>query len=300
MDERKRAKGAPTPASGAGEWRLDATEVRLQRRRLKEAQHVGPLGRLVRYGMIALLLAGAVGIYLNWPTLRGVTLNTAALRALLDPAAPSGETEPAGLESGIVEAAGVVGDALPTSLGGEPPPEETVAVAVAPPTTTASAEPTATPTGDAASSGAANAPPAPTEVPTAVAATPEPPPPPPAPEPELPVTPEVFDFGIDTMSVSEADASARLLILRSGGRRGVSTVTWWTTDGTARAGTDYASLGRQVVRFAQGEQNRTIQVPIVGDRNAEGPETFTVHLAPGDNAGESVAEIEVIINDDDD
>lgn len=309
MDERKRAKGAPTPTSGTGEWRLDATEVRLQRRRLKEAQHVGPLGQLLRYGMVALLLAGVVGIYVNWPTLRGVTLNTAALRTLLDPAAPSGEAGPAGLESGVVEAAGVVGDALPTSLGGEPPPEETVAVAAAPaapnapsaaaPTTPTSAEPTAAPAGDAPSSGATNAPPAPTEAPTAVAAAPAPAPPPPAPEPELPVTPEVFEFGIETMSVSEADASARLLILRSGGRRGVSTVTWWTTDGTARAGTDYASLGRQVVRFAQGEQNRTIQIPIVGDRNAEGPETFTVHLAPGDNAGESVAEIEVIINDDD-
>jgi len=113
------------------------------------------------------------------------------------------------------------------------------------------------------------------------------------------VTPEEFDFGIDTMSVSEADASARLLILRNGGRRGVSTVTWWTVDGTARAGTDYASLDPQTVRFAAGEQNRSIQIPIVGDRNPEGPESFFVHLAPGERAGESASQIEVIINDDD-
>lgn len=313
MDERKRQKGAPNPTSGTGEWRLDANEVRLHRRRLKEAQHVGPLGRLVRYLMVALLLAGAVGVYLNWELLSGATLNTAALRNLLEDGAPGNETGPEGLESGVVEAAGVVGDALPTSLGDEPPPEETVAVvapppaanapAAAAPATPAADAPTAAPAGDAPASVAANAPPAATSVPAAtpapVAAAPEPRPPPPPPEPEGPVTPEVFDFGIDTMSVSEADASARLLILRSGGRRGVSAVTWWTTDGTARAGTDYASLGRQFVRFAQGEQNRTIQVPIVGDRNAEGPETFTVHLAPGDGASESAAQIEVIINDDD-
>ncbi len=104
------------------------------------------------------------------------------------------------------------------------------------------------------------------------------------------------------MNVSEADASAAVLVVREGGRRGVSAITWWTTDDTARAGSDYVSFDRRVERFAVGEQNRTLRVPIVGDRNVEGPETFYVHIAPGDDTSsgrESVARIEVVINDDD-
>jgi hypothetical protein len=286
MDERKRAKNAPPLTSGTGEWRLDPNEVRLQRRRLKESQEAGPLGKLLRYGMIALLLIGAVGVYLNWELLRGVTLNTAALNALLDRDAPNGEAAPGEIGAGAVEAPGVAGDALPSSLD-ELPPEE---VAAAPPPAAVAPAPAPAP--------ATEAPDAAPPVVAEARPAPEPPPPPPPPEPE-PDTPEVFDFGLDTISVSESEASARLLILRNGGRRRVSTVTWWTEDGTAKAGTDYASLGRQVVRFAAGEQNRSIQIPIVGDRNAEGPETFTVHLALGEGAGQSVSQIEVIINDDD-
>ena len=109
-------------------------------------------------------------------------------------------------------------------------------------------------------------------------------------------------FGLERMSVSEADASAAVLVLRDGGRRGVSAFTWWTTDGTANAGADFARLERRVERFGIGEQNRTLHVPIVGDRSREGPENFDVHAVPGETADASgipVAQIEVVINDDD-
>jgi hypothetical protein len=302
MDERKRAKNAPPLTSGTGEWRLDPNEVRLHRRRLKESQEKGPLGKLLRYAMIALLLIGAIGVYLNWELLRGVTLNTAALNALLDRDAPGSDAAaPGEIGAGTVDAPGVAGEALPSSID-ELPPEE---VAAAPPPAGVAPAPAQPPAVAPAAPDPAAATPAPTPpaeaadaAPPVVAEARPAPPPPPPPEPELDA-PEVFDFGLDTISVSESEASARLLILRNGGRRRVSTVTWWTEDGTAKAGTDYASLGRQVVRFAAGEQNRSIQIPIVGDRNAEGPETFTVHLAPGEGAGQSASQIEVIINDDD-
>jgi hypothetical protein len=109
-------------------------------------------------------------------------------------------------------------------------------------------------------------------------------------------------FGLERMTVSEADAGAAVLVLRDGGRRGVSAFTWWTTDGTAAAGADFARLDRRVERFQVGEQNRTLHVPIIGDRSREGPETFFVHVVPGENAdapGAPVAQIEVVINDDD-
>jgi hypothetical protein len=118
----------------------------------------------------------------------------------------------------------------------------------------------------------------------------------------VPVRPETIGFGLEVMTVSEADASAAVLVLRDGGRRGVSAFTWWTTDGTARAGVDFARLDRRVERFRAGEQNRTLHVPIIGDRSAEGPETFFVHVVAGENAdapGAQVARIQVIINDDD-
>ena len=85
------------------------------------------------------------------------------------------------------------------------------------------------------------------------------------------------------MSVSEADASAAVLVLRDGGRRGVSSFTWWTTDGTANAGADFARLERRVERFGIGEQNRTLHVPIVGTAG-EGPENFVVHVVAGETA----------------
>lgn len=77
----------------------------------------------------------------------------------------------------------------------------------------------------------------------------------------------------------------------------MSSFVWWTTDGTATAGSDYASLGEVEVRFATGEQNRAIHVPIIGDRSVEGPETFFVHVAKA--SGEPAERLEVVINDDD-
>jgi hypothetical protein len=125
-------------------------------------------------------------------------------------------------------------------------------------------------------------------------------PPPPPPEPEEPPRPETFGFGLEVMNVSEADASARVLVLRDGGRRGVSSITWWTTDGTAHAGSDFARLERRTEQFSAGQQNRTLLVPIIGDRNREGPENFFVHVAVGESANEEpVAEIEILIADDD-
>jgi hypothetical protein len=91
-----------------------------------------------------------------------------------------------------------------------------------------------------------------------------------------------------------------VLIVRSGGTRGASTVTWWTTPGTATPGADYVDLGRVVEKFAPGEQNRTIRIPIVGDNIVEGPENFYVHLATSAGGEEvEVGQTEVIINDDD-
>ena len=71
----------------------------------------------------------------------------------------------------------------------------------------------------------------------------------------------------------------------------------WTVDGTAKAGSEFADLGRSVLRFAASEQNRAIYVPIVGDRAVEGSENFYIHIAAGDSP-ETLARIEVVLVDD--
>ena len=100
--------------------------------------------------------------------------------------------------------------------------------------------------------------------------------------------------------MSEADAGAHVLILRSGDRRRASSITWWTEDGTAKAGVDYADLGKVVEKFAAGEQNRAINIPIVGDHQVEGPERFLRLLGAERRLGfgrRAAQKLEVVIND---
>lgn len=284
---------APQPPPANDQWRMDPSDVGRHRRRMREANRRTPLGTLARVGIAALAVAAIVTAYLNFDTVRQMRLDFSEITALFDrgPRAPGAPTRPG--ESGepgteVIEGGGVAGVAMPSAVGGAPPtPVETPAAAPAqaPP---AAAEP------------------APEQTPfeAAAAAAPEPtavPPPAPEPEPELPVGPETFHFGLSRVEVSEADASARIIVLREGGRRGASSIVWWTTDGTATAGSDYADRGRVVERFAAGEQNRTILIPLVGDRNVEGPENFYVHVAPGDAEAdlERSEQLEVVLNDDD-
>jgi hypothetical protein len=294
MDERKPATRTSTardtprpPAARAGtggkndQWVLDPADVRRHARLLRERQRVGPLGRAFRYAAVALVLVGAGLVYWNFDRLRGITVDFPGL-ANLFATAPGEAGDKTTLlggrpESAVVEATQVAGASAPTSLSSARPP------AGAAPTAPVSAAPAAAPA-------ATPSEPRPTvEAPPAPARAPDPPP-----------GPERFSFGLDKIEVSEANASADLLILRSGDMRRASMVTWWTTDGTATAGQDYANLGRVTVKFAPNEQNRGIHIPIIGDRTVEGPENFYVNLAPGDGtSGEPAERVEVVIEDDD-
>lgn len=291
MKKRKTPTLSPQPPPANDPWRVDPSEVGRHRRRLREANRRTPLGTLARVGIAALALAAIVTAYLNFDTVRRVRLDFSEITALFDrgtttPGAPAtpGDTGEPGTE--VIEGGDVAGVAMPSAVGGAPPtPSEGPATATPPPP---AAEPAPEQT--------------PFEAAAAAAATPEPAPvPPPEPEPEVPAGPETFHFGLSRVSVSEADASAAIIVLREGGRRGVSSVIWWTTDGTATAGTDYADRGRVAERFAAGEQNRTIHIPLIGDRNVEGPENFYVHVAPGDAEAdlEKSEQLEVVLNDDD-
>jgi len=258
----ERVRASPRAANEP--WRLDPADVRRHATLARQRKRVGLLGRLSRYGLVAAALVAAFAVYRNFETLRGVTIDFSAL------------TSPFADRPGT--------DGGTSARGGDAKTEDFEAPRVAgvdAPTSIGGAQPT--------QANAAETPAAPA---SAISpATPEPPP-----------EPESFEFAVDRVTVSEADASAAVLILRNGDRRRPSSVTWWTEDGTAKAGADYVDLGRVVAKFAAGEQNRTIRIPIIGDHQVEGPETFYVHLAPSegaDPAAEPAQKLEVVINDAD-
>jgi hypothetical protein len=275
MDARKAKKNAPPPS---GEhWGVDPQDVRRHARRMREARVAGPLDKIFRGAAVALLLVVAFAVYWNFDALRNLRFDFSRVTDAFEDAAEEVEDATRGdePETEVVADTSVAGVSMPTSIKGEEPEADA---------------PAAQPEAEAASR---ETPPA--EV--AVANETPPPPPPPA-EPAEPPRPETFGFGLEVMNVSEADASARVLVLRDGGRRGVSSITWWTTDGTAHAGSDFARLERRTEQFSAGQQNRTLLVPIIGDRNVEGPENFFVHVAVGESS-EPVAEIEILNTDDD-
>jgi hypothetical protein len=288
MDKRSSRKSEPKP--GAPEhWGLDPQDVRRHARRMREATAPSPLGKAVRFAAVAALLAVAFAVFWNFDALRELRLDFSRVTGAFEDVVDEVEDARRGgeLETETVDDTSIAGVRMETSLEGETPPgaETPAAETPAPPVseTVEPAPPVAAP---------------PAAAPTEQAVVREEPRPVAPPEPELPVRPETFGFGLEVMNVSEADASARVLVLRDGGRRGISTIRWWTTDGTAVAGSDFARLESRTERFGVGEQNRTLLVPIIGDRNPEGPENFFVHFAVGDST-EAVAQIEVVITDDD-
>jgi hypothetical protein len=325
------AADRPAGRGGADGWRLDPRDVERHARLRRQRERLGPLGKALRYAAVVLALAGAFAVYWNFATLRNVKIGLPDLSALLPRSSSGDASAPAsgGSERVEVEARPVVGTAAPTSLkSGARDREKPLAVAEAEPHAAPIVEPRDAPAAKSApaaqsastaeslpatesapaaesaavaasapaaqSAPAAENPPAADGAPAAAA--------PAAVEraPEPPPAPETFAFALPKVTVSESDAAATVLILRNGGKRGVSSVTWWTSDGTAKAGSDYVDLGKVVVKFAAGEQNRAIHIPIVGDGAAEGAESFYVNLAAGDDASaEPQDRVEVVIEDDD-
>jgi hypothetical protein len=126
----------------------------------------------------------------------------------------------------------------------------------------------------------------------------------PAPAADSPAaTPGVprFSFAQPAAAVRENEVAARIVIRRTGDSRGAASIAWWTGNGTAVAGDDYADLGARVERFEPGEQSRTVYVPLTNDSVAESTKSFDVHLGRGADAGSSppLSSMRVDIVDDD-
>ncbi len=296
------APGRPAHSGGSDAWRLDPSDIARHAQLRRRTEQRGRRGRLVGYAAIVLVLAGAFVAYWNFDTLRQVTIEAPALSALLRSRSSEGANDRANgaPDNAVVESSPVVGTAAPTSVSAARNREQPLEVAkveehAAPTPKPPEAAPESPPAIQSASATerVAAAPTAAT-VPTAASV-------PAAFEHPTAPAPETIEFALPKFNVSERDAFAAVVVVRNGGNRGPSSVfTWWTSDGTAKAGKDYVDLGRVVVKFAAGEQSRAIHIPIVGDETVEGPESFYVNLAAGDDASaESQDRVEVLIEDDD-
>ena len=93
------------------------------------------------------------------------------------------------------------------------------------------------------------------------------------------------------VTVSVADARARegedetidFAVSLSRAASGRVSVTWATADGTARAGSDYTRASGKL-RFAPGETEKTISVPVLDDAHDEGAETMRLRLTAASGA----------------
>lgn len=90
-------------------------------------------------------------------------------------------------------------------------------------------------------------------------------------------SPGRLQFSAANYSISEAGPSATVSVSRTGGNRGIVSIDYATSDGSAVAGIDYiASAGR--LTFGDGILSQRIAVPILEDTRYEGNEAFELTL----------------------
>jgi len=89
----------------------------------------------------------------------------------------------------------------------------------------------------------------------------------------------VFSFSNPTYSVKENGTSiSQITINRTGGSQGIVSVTLTPTNGSATATSDYNN-NPIIVTFADGETNKTVNIPVVNDSVFEWNETFNLTLS---------------------
>ncbi len=109
----------------------------------------------------------------------------------------------------------------------------------------------------------------------------------------------IVEFGAAAAAVSETAGQVVIPIVRTGNLQTEFTVNYFTTDGTARAGTRYTAQSG-TLSFAAGETSLTVSIPILDGPDAEGNQSFLVTLAQPSEAASlgPRSEIAVTIVDD--
>jgi len=87
---------------------------------------------------------------------------------------------------------------------------------------------------------------------------------------------------VNDVSVTEGNSgtkAATFTVTRSGDTSGASSVRYYTTNGTAVAGSDYVALPLAAMNFAAGETTKSVAVAVNGDTVVEPSETFYLNLS---------------------
>jgi uncharacterized repeat protein (TIGR01451 family)/uncharacterized delta-60 repeat protein len=105
----------------------------------------------------------------------------------------------------------------------------------------------------------------------------------------------VIGFASPSFSVNENAGQATITVLRAGGTTRQATVDFTTTDGTALAGFDYATVVTSLT-FLPGQTAATVVVPIINDSQTEGNESIQLSLLNPTNTflGQSTATLTII------
>jgi subtilisin family serine protease len=85
-------------------------------------------------------------------------------------------------------------------------------------------------------------------------------------------------FDSSSFQVQEGEGSAEIAIVRTGLTSGTDSVSFATSNGTAKAGSDYTSVSKTVT-FPAGESWETVSVPIKNDKIHEQKETVNLTLS---------------------
>ncbi|XP_054721079.1 sodium/calcium exchanger 3-like [Uloborus diversus] len=113
--------------------------------------------------------------------------------------------------------------------------------------------------------------------------------------------PGILQFKRRGLLVQESIGMASIPVMRTQGADGVVGCKWRTIDRTAVSPKDYCG-GEGEIEFAHGEVEKSIEIPIVDDFNAEKDEHFEVELFDprgGANIGQVNRSTITITNDDD-
>jgi uncharacterized delta-60 repeat protein len=93
-----------------------------------------------------------------------------------------------------------------------------------------------------------------------------------------------LQFSAPAYTVSENGGTATITIARAGGTTGTVSAVVSTSNGSAKAGTDYTPVSTTVV-FNSGETSKTITIPILSDGLVDGNETVLLTLSNPSGAG---------------
>ena len=108
----------------------------------------------------------------------------------------------------------------------------------------------------------------------------------------------ILSFSNSAITVNEADGSVTLTVTSTNSTSCNATVEYFTSDGSALAGVDYASQSGTLT-IPAGETSATIQIPIINDAVYEGEKQFTVSIRNPVNATLGTAVATVTLTDDD-